>query len=413
MAMRRALAPLLVLVMALPAKADLRPMPRPAAIAAFAGATDLALRSSPRPRRNPEIVSADVTATAPILPVPLVIPAAAGYAGRPFSGPGLAVDPGLRAAMAARRSDVTVTTSASNAPHLPDVSAAARAAFVPVPGPALQPRPRPATGDLLQGSLPLAPRLRPVPRPDFMSPATALTAVAASAAAVAPQKLALITPRPAKRPAGLLRRDKATEGNAGSQPEPQPEVIRVATLRVRPGEQLLKPKKGSVCGDRKIRGETIPPIPARVKGCGLADPVRVNEIDGVRLSPSATIDCSTAKALKTWIANGLKPAAGKQGVSALRVAASYACRPRNNIPGARISEHGRGKAIDISAVVLGNGEVIDVLGQYHQDKGRVLRAAHKAACGIFGTTLGPGSDGYHENHLHFDTASYRGEPYCR
>ena len=41
-----------------------------------------------------------------------------------------------------------------------------------------------------------------------------------------------------------------------------------------------------------------------------------------------------------------------------------------------------------------------------------MRAAHRAACGIFGTTLGPGSDGYHEDHLHFDTVS-RGSPYCR
>ena len=33
--------------------------------------------------------------------------------------------------------------------------------------------------------------------------------------------------------------------------------------------------------------------------------------------------------------------------------------------------------------------------------------------GIFGTTLGPGSDGYHEDHMHFDTAHQRGGAYCR
>ena len=44
---------------------------------------------------------------------------------------------------------------------------------------------------------------------------------------------------------------------------------------------------------------------------------------------------------------------------------------------------------------------------------KAIRKAQKAACGIFGTTLGPGSDGYHEDHLHFDTASYRNGSYCR
>jgi len=42
-----------------------------------------------------------------------------------------------------------------------------------------------------------------------------------------------------------------------------------------------------------------------------------------------------------------------------------------------------------------------------------LKAMHRAACGIFGTTLGPGSDRYHENHFHYDTARHRSGPYCR
>jgi hypothetical protein len=63
--------------------------------------------------------------------------------------------------------------------------------------------------------------------------------------------------------------------------------------------------------------------------------------------------------------------------------------------------------------VLGNGQVLDVLRDYRGGEGKVLRTAHKAACGTFGTTLGPGSDGYHENHLHFDTARYRSGTYCR
>jgi hypothetical protein len=113
--------------------------------------------------------------------------------------------------------------------------------------------------------------------------------------------------------------------------------------------------------------------------------------------------------LKTWIQQGLRPAFGQREVIELRIAASYICRPRNNIRGNKISEHGRGKAVDVSGIIFADGKEISVARNY----GRELRRAHKAACGIFGTTLGPGSDGYHEDHLHFDTASQRNGPYCR
>jgi hypothetical protein len=36
----------------------------------------------------------------------------------------------------------------------------------------------------------------------------------------------------------------------------------------------------------------------------------------------------------------------------------------------------------------------------------------KAACGPFNTVLGPGSDPFHGDHFHLDTARGRG-PYCR
>lgn len=102
------------------------------------------------------------------------------------------------------------------------------------------------------------------------------------------------------------------------------------------------------------------------------------------------------------------------GVAGLRVAAHYVCRTRNHRAGAKISEHGKAKAIDISEVVLVNGDRLNVLRDWRNGaKGRVLQRAHRAACGPFGTTLGPGSDGYHEDHFHYDTARHRGGAYCR
>ncbi len=89
-------------------------------------------------------------------------------------------------------------------------------------------------------------------------------------------------------------------------------------------------------------------------------------------------------------------------------------RSRNNRPGERISEHGRGRAIDISAIVLANGVAISVLkGWTERQHGRILKAAHRAACGPFGTVLGPSADAQHRDHLHLDTARYRSGSYCR
>jgi hypothetical protein len=63
--------------------------------------------------------------------------------------------------------------------------------------------------------------------------------------------------------------------------------------------------------------------------------------DGIALTTPATINCDTARALQTWVREGLVPAVGRTGggVANLRVVASYACRTRNSQAGARLSEH--------------------------------------------------------------------------
>ncbi|MEM1162633.1 MAG: extensin family protein, partial [Pseudomonadota bacterium] len=70
--------------------------------------------------------------------------------------------------------------------------------------------------------------------------------------------------------------------------------------------------------------------------------------------------------------------------------------------------------IDISAITLENGAVLSVLtGWNDRAQGPILQKAYRAACGPFGTTLGPRSDRYHRDHFHFDTARHRGGPVCR
>ncbi|MFW2589634.1 extensin family protein [Sagittula sp. SSi028] len=172
---------------------------------------------------------------------------------------------------------------------------------------------------------------------------------------------------------------------------------------------------GSVCGDPTLIGEAIGEVEGN-GACGIRNGIRLRALDGVALSTPATINCGTARALKTWINTGARPAVGGMGggVSELKVAASYACRTRNHKRGAKLSEHSKGNAIDISAVRLVDGTELSVLNDWRsRDKGAALKQMHKAACGTFGTTLGPGSDGFHEDHFHYDIAKHRGGAYCR
>lgn len=109
---------------------------------------------------------------------------------------------------------------------------------------------------------------------------------------------------------------------------------------------------------------------------------------------------------------GAIPAAKRNGgLSSMRVAASYACRARNKRPGAKLSEHAKGNAIDISAFVMRDGRTVTLISHWSGGRnGRMLREMWKSACGPFGTVLGPNSDRY---HFHFDVARYRNGPFCR
>lgn len=174
--------------------------------------------------------------------------------------------------------------------------------------------------------------------------------------------------------------------------------------------------QGAVCGDPEIQGDVIGRVASQVKGCGIAEAVGVRSVSGIALSPRATMDCPTARALKTWVERSAIPAfSGKGGgLKSLRVAAHYACRTRNNRPGGRVSEHGKGRAIDISEFRLTDGTSVSVLAGWGAPSTReAMQQVHRGACGPFGTVLGPNADRFHQDHFHFDTARYRNGVYCR
>ena len=274
----------------------------------------------------------------------------------------------------------------------------------------------PPTADLVvatvSSSNAVQPLKRPLPRPEGLAERYAATMADLAApkldpgsvvevAAVTGLRASLL---PLPRPKGLAKR-RAAEPEA-----PEATVQKAAVVRTLPGKTAVLPKKGSVCGDPEIRGAALAPITSRVKGCGVEDPVKVTQIAGVAISPAATITCETAKAAKQWIERGVQPAFDNQVVK-LQIAGSYVCRTRNHKKGAKVSEHGKGRALDISGFVLADGRALSVVRDYR--KSRAMKASHRAACGPFGTTLGPGSDGMHEDHLHMDIVSYRNGTYCK
>jgi hypothetical protein len=165
-----------------------------------------------------------------------------------------------------------------------------------------------------------------------------------------------------------------------------------------------------------LAGDRLEPITGRISGCGIAEPVRLRSVDGIALTTPATINCDTARRCRPGCARGwCRPwAALVGGVANLRVVASYACRTRNSQSGVRLSEHAVGNAIDIAGIGLANGSELTVLHDWNSGReGRILREAHRTACGTFGTVLGPNSDRFHQDHFHFDVASYRSGAYCR
>lgn len=256
--------------------------------------------------------------------------------------------------------------------------------------------------------------LRPRPRPEGLVQVVAQAVPAASR--LDPDSIVELTGtvgpsvlRPRARPEGL---EKAFAVEPG---KPRKSsgwgIFKAAATRTPPSEVPVLPKKGSVCGDPSIRGQQLSPIVGKIKSCGIDEPVEITQVAGVKLSQPATVECETALALKDWIENGLQPSFASNPVVQIQIAGSYVCRPRNNVRGNKISEHGRGKALDISGFVLADGDSLSIIGDYRKVK--PIKAAHKAACGIFGTTLGPGSDGHHEDHLHFDVAAHSNGAYCR
>jgi hypothetical protein len=133
----------------------------------------------------------------------------------------------------------------------------------------------------------------------------------------------------------------------------------------------------------------------------------VAAVGPVEIKPPATLACPFVSALDRWITESVQPAAQKwfgQRVVEIKQISAYSCRGMNGQPGARISEHAFGNALDIAAFTLADGRKITVKEGWRgapEEQG-FLRDVQGAACDQFNTVLAPGSNRFHYDHIHVD-----------
>jgi hypothetical protein len=146
--------------------------------------------------------------------------------------------------------------------------------------------------------------------------------------------------------------------------------------------------------------------------CGAPDAVQLQMValpdqTKVAVTPPATLRCPMAEQVANWLRDDVAPTLAQSGPP-LRVLDnfdSYECRGRNRVRAAALSEHGRADAIDVRGFRLADGRELGLTDvNVAKDLRQKIRAS---ACARFSTVLGPGSDGYHEEHVHLDLAERR------
>ena len=198
-------------------------------------------------------------------------------------------------------------------------------------------------------------------------------------------------------------------------PLPRPRPPQIPAAEAAP-EGVTEEAAPSACRLRLTAELAIAPSLPPLVGpneCNVDDVVRLEAVrlvdkTQVAVTPPAILRCSFAEAIVHWVREDVAPAVRSLG-GALRSIdnfSAYDCRGRNRIVGARLSEHGRANALDIRSLKLATGTVMELTDPHvAKDFRERLR---KDACARFTTVLGPGSDGYHENHVHLDLAERRG-----
>jgi hypothetical protein len=131
-----------------------------------------------------------------------------------------------------------------------------------------------------------------------------------------------------------------------------------------------KAKCGEALSSLSLDYEPLPPIKEGL--CGAPAPIllkALGQAPEVALDPPATVSCTLAKALSTWLNESGQPQAKalfNSSVTKLHVG-SYTCRNRNGGANQPLSEHALANAIDISDFILASGERVPVVDSWPSD----------------------------------------------
>jgi hypothetical protein len=228
----------------------------------------------------------------------------------------------------------------------------------------------------------------------------------------------------------LLReaRPKQRRAAASSIPLPKPRPAEAPGIEDKPSEG--KPEEADKPAAEKA--EPVPPPPSACRlalteaiaiapsipaingpgNCGGDDLVRLEAVvlpdrKQVAVKPAAIFRCAMAAAVADWVRSDMAPLAQRLGTTLAELDNfdSFECRGRNRVSGAKMSEHGRANALDLRGLKFANGQSLSLTdrGVAREQREAVLHSV----CARFTTVLGPGSDWYHEDHIHLDLAERR------
>jgi hypothetical protein len=171
--------------------------------------------------------------------------------------------------------------------------------------------------------------------------------------------------------------------------------------------------KPTECSERLAKIGEIALMPRLIGpgACGGEDIVRLDavRVDDKRviLKPAPYLRCPMAEQLALWVRDDAAPSAAGFGAALQTVETfdDFSCRGRNRQVHGKLSEHGKGNAVDVRAFALSDGRQI-ALTDVNASKA-VRDSLHDSACRRFTTVLGPDSDGFHEEHIHLDLIERR------
>jgi hypothetical protein len=157
--------------------------------------------------------------------------------------------------------------------------------------------------------------------------------------------------------------------------------------------------------------------------CSIANPVKVSGGSHMAWNRPGVLSCAMARTLERFEAEVVAPIAQRilgQRVARLQHMGTYDCRTRRTETttaaakgegsrGGRLSEHGRGQAIDVGGFELADGSVISVKKDW-KGAGRrsdFLQEVARASCQHFNVVLTPNHNRLHADHLHLDIGPHR------